>query len=288
MSGYAVVNGCQSLTGLYENRKCLSSDLRILTKFIQVSPETPLALKITDHTNNQNGTTARDLQSNSHIQTRLQREINSAGYRYRIKRGEHTEWDAAKVIENDLAARILLAFDLKQPWTCHQTYKLFDELHADIFGRPDVDGTRVIATYRLYGHVIGKLDLLKNQLFARYTITRFLMLYLIREVLETDPTGIEFCAEPDRFVKSSRRRKRFDESIEKLAKVVARLLDAEVKRRDGDPNSPFDYKRELKSPNDVRKLAGTIVSHYQLAVDGDLAPTFSSLWKKSKKKTKVK
>lgn len=65
VSGYAVVNGCQSLTGLYENKKRLSSDLRILTKFIKVSPETPLALKITDHTNNQNGTTARDLQSNN-------------------------------------------------------------------------------------------------------------------------------------------------------------------------------------------------------------------------------
>jgi hypothetical protein len=50
ISGYAVVNGCQSLTGLYENKKQITSDLRILTKFIQISPETPLALKITDHT----------------------------------------------------------------------------------------------------------------------------------------------------------------------------------------------------------------------------------------------
>ena len=70
ISGYAVVNGCQSLTSLYENRKAITDELRILTKFIQVSPETPLARKITDHTNNQNGTTYRDLQSNSALQTR--------------------------------------------------------------------------------------------------------------------------------------------------------------------------------------------------------------------------
>jgi hypothetical protein len=287
VSGYAVVNGCQSLTGLYENRNRLSSDLRILTKFIQISPETPLALKITDHTNNQNGTTARDLQSNSHIQTRLQKEVNAQGYRYRIKRGEHLEWDdSEKVIENDLAARILLAFDLKQPWACHQTYRLFDELHADIFGRPDVNGIRVIATYRLYEHVIDRLDLFKNQLFARYTITRFLMLFLLREILETDSAGLRFCGEPGYFVKSRKRRKRFDGCMAKLTKVVVRLLDAEVNRRDGDVKSPFDYKRELKSPNDVRKLAGIIVSHYQLTVDSNLTPTFTSLWKKSKKKAK--
>src|SRR5207249_352561 len=51
VAGYAVVNGCQSLTGLYENKKQITSDLRILTKFIRISPDTPLALKITDHTN---------------------------------------------------------------------------------------------------------------------------------------------------------------------------------------------------------------------------------------------
>jgi len=69
--------------------------------------------------NSQQRTTARDLQSNNPIQTRLQQEINSGKLRYRIKRGERPEWEAEKVIENELAARILLAFDVKQPWSCH-------------------------------------------------------------------------------------------------------------------------------------------------------------------------
>jgi hypothetical protein len=282
VSGYAVVNGCQSLTGLYENRKRLSSDLRILTKFIRVSPETPLALKITDHTNNQNGTTARDLQSNNPIQTRLQQEINSGKFRYRIKRGEHPEWDQNSVIENELAARILLAFDVKQPWSSHQTYKLFDELHSDIFGRPEVDGLRVTTIYSVYRLVLGKLDLLENQLFARYTITRFLVLYLLREALEKDPLGKDFCLRPTQFLKSSKRRAHLEECIDKVAKVVVRILDSEVKRRDADSSTPFDYKRELKSPNSVREIRSTIVSHYQIAVDSKLAPTFSGEWKKSK------
>ena len=283
VSGYAVVNGCQSLTGLYENKKKISSDLRILTKFINVSPETPLALKITDHTNNQNGTTARDLQSNNPIQTRLQQEINSGNLRYRIKRGEHPEWDADKVIENELAARILLAFDVKQPWSCHQTYKLFDELHADIFGRPEVDGLRIVSVYRLYRLVLSKLELLENQLFARYTITRFLVLYLLREALEKDAIGREFCLRPNHFVRTRAKRDRLHECLDKVTQVVLRILDSEVKRRDADPSTLFDYKRELKSPNSVREITSTIVSHYQIAVDSGLAQTFSGIWKKNKK-----
>jgi len=140
ISGYAVVNGCQSITSLYDNKAKITPDLRILTKFIEVAPDTELAIKITDHTNNQNGTTARDLQSNSIVQTRLQTEIHAEypEFHYRIKRGEHPEWPKDTVIENELLARIILAFDLDKPEAWSQNYKLFDDLHAEIFARPGI------------------------------------------------------------------------------------------------------------------------------------------------------
>ena len=254
ISGYAVVNGCQSITGLYENKTSISSDLRLLTKLIQVSADTPLALKITDHTNNQNGTTHRDLQSNSPIQTRLQTEINNGSkgkFHYRIKRGEHPEWPAEEVIENELAARILLAFDLKEPWSCHQTYKLFDELHSRIFGRKEVDGDRIVTLYMVYLCVMGKLGSIDNQLFARYGLTRFLVLYLLREALETDQLGKDFCLNPSAFIKQSQGKSRLLECIDKVSQVVVQLVDGEVKRRDADKEKEFDFKRELKSPTDL-------------------------------------
>lgn len=285
ISGYAVVNGCQSLTGLNENKKQITSDLRILTKLIQISPDTPLALKITDHTNNQNGTTHRDLQSNSPIQTRLQAEVNSSykgKFYYRIKRGEHPEWPVDKVIENELAARILLAFDLKEPWSCHQTYRLFDELHSRIFGRPEVDADRIVTLYNVYECVIDKLGLIDNQLFARYGLTRFLALYLLREALEADEEGKKFCLNPSAFIKQPKGKSRLLECIDKISRVVVQLVDGEVKRRDADKDNPFDFKRELKSPNPVRDLESRVVPFYQIAVGSNLAPTFSGEWKKSK------
>ena len=58
ISGYAVVNGCQSLSVLNENRGALTDTLRVLTKFVKVPPDSSLARKITERTNNQNGITA--------------------------------------------------------------------------------------------------------------------------------------------------------------------------------------------------------------------------------------
>ncbi len=287
ISGYAVVNGCQSLTGLYSNKSEITDKLRILTKFILVSPETPLARKITDHTNNQNGTTYRDLQSNNPLQTRLQTEINtgySGRFYYRIKRGEHLEWDQDRVIENELAARILLAFDVREPWSCHQTYKLFDELHAAIFGKPEVTGDRVVTVHEIYQAAIEQLKTMENSLFGQYGLTRFLMLYLVREALATDATGNELIQSPSGFIAQRKGLLRLRYSIGKLSKTLARLLDKEITRR--STPEPFDFKRELKSQTAVRELSGTVIAHYKITLDSELASTFSEIWKASKKAAK--
>jgi len=283
ISGYAVVNGCQSLSGLHENKAKISSDLRILTKFIQTPPTGPLAAKITDHTNNQNGTTARDLQSNNLIQTRLQSEINSAGeFCYRIKRGEHLDWPDAKVIENDLAARLLLAFDLKEPWSCHQTYKLFDERHSDIFAQQSVTGNRITTVYRIYRIIVPKLSMLSNQLFGGYKLTHFLVMYLMREALETDHLGKQFCANPEKFTSTKSDLAKVLLCIENIAQTVIRALDNEVKRKDADLNSPFDFKRDLKSPTRVRLIETNVITTYQVLIDNQAAVPFTRQWSNHK------
>ena len=282
IDGYAVVNGCQSLSGLYENQSCVSPDLRLLTKLVSVAPETELANKITDHTNNQNGTTHRDLKSNNPIQTRLQSEIHAKypnQVYYRIKRGEHPEWSSDRIIENELSAKCLLAFDLKDPSSCHQGYKLFDEKYAGIFGRKEVTADRIVVVHDVYATVLSSLAVIKeeNQLFARYTLTRFLLLYLIREALETDNTGRKFCLDPSPFLEEVNGRDRLRVCIKNLVKSVIRPLDNEVSRLNTPPDV-FDYKRQLKSPNAVNELRATVIAHYQVILDNGYADPFSKQW----------
>jgi hypothetical protein len=291
IGGYAVVNGCQSLSTLNENKKDITKELRIITKFINVPPNDALASKITDHTNNQNGTTFRDLQSNNPIQVRLQSEIHRK-YKndawFRIKRGEHVEWPADKVIENERAARVLLAFDLKDPSSCHQTYKLFDELHTNIFGRPGVDADRIVLANDIYNLVVAQSNLMANQLFGRYGLTRYLIIYLLREALETDEVGKELCKHPSKFLAESNGRKRLNDVLNKVAGALVRILDGEVTRRSKTEETFFDYKSDLKSPKAVEALRAAIISQYQIVVDNGYAPRFSDAWKASVPTTKKK
>jgi hypothetical protein len=283
VAGYAVVNGCQSLTSLYENKKDISKELRIITKFINVAPNDPLANKITDHTNNQNGTTFRDLQSNNPIQVRLQSDIHRKykGEAYfRIKRGEHPEWPTDKVVENEVVARVLLAFDLKQPSSCHQSYKLFDELHAAIFGRPEVNADRIILANDIRNVVVGLLGSMSNELFGTYTLTRYLLIYLLREALETDATGMELCQNPSKFFSAKDGRRRVFDALRKVAVPIVRILDTWATKRNSskDEKDFFDYKSELKSPRQVQEMRATVISSYQTMVDNKYAPSFSEAW----------
>ena len=163
LRGYSVVNGCQSLSTLYGNRSKISPELRLMAKIIKISPNDDLSAKITRHSNNQNAINARDLQSNSVTQRRLQQEFKDAfqtAFGYEIKRGEVL--DCEYLITNELAARMLLAFDLEQPYSCHQSYRYFDDLHSEIFNRPEVNAHRIVALLALHEAVAEGLDSLSS------------------------------------------------------------------------------------------------------------------------------
>ena len=279
VSDYIVVNGCQSLTSLYENRKFLSDNLRLLVRIIQIPSQDELAFKITHHSNNQNGITARDLQSNNVIQSRLQADFEAkfSNVFYAVKRGDTT--DREFTIDNQLAGRIMLAFDLKEPWSCHQTYRLFDDSHGQIFGRPEVDANRVFALHELF-EIVGKsLAKIDNRLMATYSLTRYFFIYLVREALEADSTGVRFIRNPESFIATPAKIKHLLKCLSSICSDIAIDLNAEIKSREEEGN-PIDYKRELKSPVKARALAKSIIPQYKKALERKRVASFSDDWKK--------
>lgn len=281
ISNYTVVNGAQSLTSIYENRMAVSSDLRILVRIILIAPDSELASKITHRSNNQNSINARDLQANSALQRRLQNEFTSeygSLIFYRIQRGE--ESSAPMIIDNSDAALIMLAFDLKEPWTCHQKYKLFDELHSDIFARPEVTAHRVYAEQVIYNVSLDCLPKIKNEMLGKYQLTRYFMLYVLRLVLEQDQVGKQLINDPGSLLSEKDGITRIAGCVRSVTEDLIIDLDGELDERDAR-NEPFDYKREFKSPTSVRQLAGDVISPYQKALKRGRATSFSDEWSKS-------
>ena len=274
---FYVVNGCQSLTALYNNSRELTGDLRILTKFVQVSVDSDLSKIITQFSNNQNGVKARDFKSNNPIQVRLQNEFKlhyGTEFFYEIKRGEVN--NSLATISNELAGILLMSFDLKEPWGTHRKYQVFDDKYIDIFGKPEVTAHRILMLYLIDYIIFSKLHTITNQLVAKYALTRFAILYILRQIFESDEMGKKLLKNPEVFVKSNQDRADFTSAITTLVKDIIIDFNGEVQNLGED----FDYKSRLRDEVWVKKLSKEIVSSYLKQVNRQRIDSFECEWTK--------
>lgn len=256
---YVVVNGAQSLTSLMAEKSKITEDLKILVKLIETKGDTALSQRITTNSNNQNAIKARDLKSNHHIQQRLKAEVRAVtkdAVAYEIKQGEVNK--GKEVLPNELGGLILLAMDLAQPWSCHQKYKVMDDLHSDIFGRPDVTGARLLGYWKCFNAVESGLEAINDQPFAYYTLTKYFLAYAVVSLIRTDPVG-EAMLQNMGNILAAGRLPEVVELFRTLAKSLALDLNAEVVGEEGEI---FDYKNELKSPTWCKKMSAKLVAQY--------------------------
>jgi hypothetical protein len=284
IKNYYVVNGCQSLTALYENRTALTGDLRVLTKFAKMVVPSELATQVTRFSNNQNGVKPRDFKANDPIQIRLKKEFlkNYSGvYDFEIKRGELT---SGKVITNEDAGLYLMAFDLKEPWATHRKYQVFDDKHADLFARPEVTADRIVASHLLAEVITEYSARIDNSLFGKYVLTKYALLYILRLVLEVDEIGKQLIRNPSAFTRTDEVRNRLQACIRMLMNDIVVDVNAEI----NEVGEDFDYRGKLRDAAWVKDLAKKVVSNYTKLVQRQRIPPFGEQWKAYKPKATVR
>lgn len=271
---YVVVNGAQSLTSLMAEKSKITDDLKILVKLIETKGDTALSQRITTNSNNQNAIKARDLKSNHNIQQRLKAEVSAVSndtVAYEIKQGEDNK--GKSVLSNEQAGLILLAMDLAQPWSCHQKYKVMDDLHSDIFGRPDVSGSRVLGYWECFKSVETALDAIEDKHFAYYNLTKYFLVYAVVSLIRTDSAGVAMLMNMKGILSSGRLPELVD-LFGSLARSLAVDLNAEIV---GEDVESFDYKNELKSPAWCKKISARLVAQYSKDVMRKKAEPISAL-----------
>lgn len=282
IADYFVVNGCQSLMVLDKNRNVITDNLYVLTKFVQVDPSSQLASRITEYSNNQNGVKARDFKANSSTQIRLKNEFRAlyAGqYAYSVKRGEPIE--PGVTIANEDAGLYLMAFDLREPWATHRKYQVFDDRHATLFAKPSVTADRIVMLQIMREEIdeITKKQS-ENTLFWKYLLTRYLMLYLIREILESDEQGRQIIETPANMTRCESERRRFRECIKTLLGDLVVDLNSEVK----EEGENFDYRGKLRDEEWVKRLCRRLVADHKKLVNRGRVPSFAEEWQTQEQK----
>jgi hypothetical protein len=278
INDYFVVNGCQSLSSFYDNRGKLSDDLRVLTKFIQVEPNSDLAKLVTEISNNQNGVKPRDFMANHTIQIRLQNEFRrnyKDQYFFEIKRGEKK--DNGTLITNEDAGLLLMAFDLEEPWATHRKYQVFDEKYTDLFARKDVTADHIVLCQDLAECVDAALPKLKNTLVAKYLLTRYMLVYFLRNIIAKDDLWPDIQNHPEKFVRTAMLREKFKAAVGNIVSDLIVDVNAEIE----DLGADFDYRGKLRDSDWVKNLGKEVVGdHVKLVARGKIS-SFRDDWQKS-------
>lgn len=255
LDGVSVVNGCQSLVALYNNRASLTPGLRVLVKIIELGESLDLVDSITYRTNNQNPVNTRDLRSTDPIQRDLQaqvREHYGSELGYAIRSGE--ELTAPEVLDNTTAAQLAMAVLISEPWNAVRKVKLFDEEYHRVFGRT-LDGHQLYLLHLLNKVVLSKKGDLRGDLEASFASVRFTFLYLLATLLSTFDEGKEFLVAPERWLPDKRHE--VVEVLSDLADDVVVALNFYIDSREeeaAENGTLFDPKTVFKSRSGIQPL----------------------------------
>lgn len=282
INNYVVVNGAQSISTLYNQRKDITENLKILTKIIKLNTQDiSLVKQITTNSNNQNAIKARDLQSNQTIQQRLKKEFESIdGYEFAVKRGEIL--DEGKVISNEDAGRMLLTFDLNEPWNSHQKAQIFDEYYSKIFGRPGVNAQRIIFVYEILCVIEDHLDQIDNKPYAYYSATKYFLLYVVSKIMQEDQLGKDIYTNKLDVVSNSEDLVEFKNIVSDILKNNV-IVDLNYFLKE-EQASAFDYKKVSKNTSELQDLATKLLKDYEKDVKRAKTKSISEQWNAFKSK----
>jgi hypothetical protein len=146
--GLNVVNGCQSLTTLFNNSEQVRVHDKgsILFRFYEIEAR-GRADRISTFTNSQNAVKSRDLMSNHPVQLRLKVRVEglAPSVFFSTKRGEVAP-PGKRQLDSLIYARLSASWELAMPHVAHSEERLFDRYFNAIF-RDEVDPADVIGLF---------------------------------------------------------------------------------------------------------------------------------------------
>lgn len=273
IKNFSVCNGCQSLLSFNKHKNALTNKLAVLVRIVRVGDGRESAETIAHRTNNQNAISLRDLNSNDSTQLVLAKTFNEqfGKYsKYAIKRGEAGSKDE---LSNELAGRLLLSVYVREPWSAHQKYKIFGELESSIFSYK-VDAARIRFVQLLDETAAPYVKKLKHAQIARYSLTRFLFIFFVSELLRQSIAGRKLLDKPLSYLRTTKANAKEAKVVKELRSLCAFVV-VELDYIFGtSEENKYDYKSNFKSKQQVSMLKDRIAKEYEKDLDRDKQKPF--------------
>ncbi len=254
----AVVNGTQSIVAFYDNRSSLTSALKVIVKFIELSPESAVARQVAIRSNTQNPVNDRNLRALDGHQLRLVREFEE--YYPEVvyeTRPEYTRRRTGTVIANDKAAQLLCALFAQRPWLAVKRLQLFS---SDVY--PTVFTADTTAAHVMFAHLVrSRVEMAKGLFPATYRtawqLTALVAVFLVGRLLRADEALACSLADPRAALEESSTTEAVDVLVKHVVAALRVRQDSFAESEEHD-----DFKVEFKNEAKLRDLAKSARERY--------------------------
>ena len=277
ISGYQVINGCQSIISFYQNRSKLTDNILVLTKIIKVEPQSPLIQKITKNANNQNAISAKDLKSNDRVQISLQRnffEVFNNTVLYMIKRGESTI-GYNDIIEIDFAGQLITSFYFEEPYKTHLKNNFYGDNYENLFSR-NMTCQRIFLSYILNKVINENIEKIDNVPVRSYGLAKFSLLRIMKSILGDDELGISIIENPNDYVVGDNFVK-FQKAFTKLFELVALDINGFIAEYMATVDL-FDYKNLFKNKEFCDKINLNVLTGHKKSIIRHPEDSFKAIY----------
>ncbi len=159
MENIRIINGGQtthSLFEVYKETPRAIDNIDLLLRICEVRQEDAISKRISQTTNNQIPVANRDLRSNDQVQKKIQKGMEELGYYYERKPNEHRDKPKSKVINNELAGQLIMAYHLGMPSEAKNSKILvFTSKYDDIFDEEKVTAEEILRLVSLYDPILN-------------------------------------------------------------------------------------------------------------------------------------
>ena len=276
ISGYQVINGCQSLVSFYQNRTNLTDHMLVLTKIIQLPLQSLLIQKITKNANNQNAISPKDLKSNDRVQIGLQRnffELFGNKVLYMIKRGESTIGYEA-VIDMDYVGQLIYSFYFDEPYKTHLKTSFYGDEYEDIFSR-NMSCQKIYLAFIIHSIINENIDKIDNVPVRNYGLAKYTFLRIIKAILTDDELGFSILQNPNDYV--TNHLATLKNSIRKLFELIALDINGFITEYNASVEL-FDYKNLFKNKEFVERMNMNILTSHKKSIVRHSEDSFKTIY----------
>lgn len=261
IENYSVVNGAQSILSFKAEEENLNSNIRTLVKFSTVGNDFTLTELISTYNNNQNAISLRDLRSSDSVQLRLKREFEelndkySLGYSYLSKAGETL---TLEVIDNGLAAQLIMSGYKFKPYLTHLKAAMFDQRYSEVFNR-NTKASDILKYYDIYTAVIQVGDVIENEGVSKYGLARFTVVSILCRYIKNSSDLISLWIDIDQYIQD---RGKWRNLYNYFIKLIWKLI--KVKLENEEKEEGFTYKNYFKNEKNIDKLMNEIITNIDI------------------------